>query len=226
MKKIRCSAVFFGIGLALAPVLLSAQATDAKPAVPVAPPAVAVDAAPPVIPADQQATKEQLAKLFEAMRLREQLASVTKMMPTIMQQAMEEQLKQFAKDHPEMGGMTDDQKQAADKIIGNYMDKVTGVYSTDDMMADMAGVYQKYLTRTDVDGIIAFYQSPAGQHMLEEMPLVMKDSMNLSMQRMQDRIKPMIEDLSKQMEELVKQPAPAAAPPVTEKPSAAQPAAK
>ena len=34
-----------------------------------------------VIPLDQQPSKEQLAKLFEVMRVNQQLASVTKMMP-------------------------------------------------------------------------------------------------------------------------------------------------
>jgi hypothetical protein len=220
MKKVKCIAVLFGMGLALAPALLSAQATDAKPAAPAAPAAVAPDAAPPVIPADQQATKEQLAKLFEAMRLRDQLASVTKMMPTIMQQAMEEQLKQVAKDHPEVTSMTDEQKQAAQAIVKNYMEKVIGVYSPDDMIADMASVYKKNLTRSDVDGIIAFYQSPVGQHMLDRMPAMMKDSMNLVMEHLQERIKPVLDVFTSQMEDLAKQPAPAAVPPAAEKPAA------
>jgi len=36
-----------------------------------------------VIPPDQQPTKEQLAKLFELIRVREQVQSVLKMMPAM-----------------------------------------------------------------------------------------------------------------------------------------------
>ncbi|MGD0829721.1 MAG: DUF2059 domain-containing protein [Terracidiphilus sp.] len=215
-----CIVVLFGMGLALAPALLSAQATDAKPPAPAATAAAAPDAALPAIPLDQQPTNEQVAKLFAAMRLRDQLASVTKMMPNIMQQAMEEQLKQVAKDHPEVTSMTDDQKKAAQAIVKNYMEKVIGVYSSDDMVADMASVYKKNLSRSDVDGIIAFYMSPVGQHMLDRMPMMMKDSMNLVMEHLQERIKPVLDAFTGQMEELAKQSPPAAATPAPEKPAA------
>ena len=40
-------------------------------------------------PADQQPTKEQLAKLFEAMRVRKQMQSMLKMMPAMVQQQIE-----------------------------------------------------------------------------------------------------------------------------------------
>ena len=189
-------------------------------AAPAAQAPAAPDAALPAIPPDQQPTNEQLAKLFEAMRLREQLASVTKMMPNIMQQAMEEQLKQVAKDHPEVTSMTDAQKQAAQEIVKNYMQKVIGVYSPDDMIADMASVYKKNLTRTDVDGIIAFYQSPVGQHMLDRMPAMMKDSMNLVMESFARADQAVLDVFTSQMEDLAKQSAPAAAQPAAEKPAA------
>jgi hypothetical protein len=85
MKHTCKFAAVLGMGLALAPWAL-AQAPAAQPETT---PAVA-----PAIPEDQQATKEQLAKLFEVVRLREQLASVTRMMPALLQRQMQEQFKQ------------------------------------------------------------------------------------------------------------------------------------
>jgi hypothetical protein len=78
------------------------------------------------------------------------------------------------------------------------------------MIADMSGIYQKYLTRSDVEGIIAFYGSPAGQHMLDMQPMIMKESMTIAMQRVQDRIKPLIDGMTKEMEDVVKSQAPPA----------------
>jgi hypothetical protein len=194
-------AAVLGIGLAIAP-WAAAQAPASQPE---DKPVVAV-----AIPQGQQATKEQLARLFEVMRLRQQLASVTKMMPALMQQQMQEQFKQMQKDHPEMKSMTEEQQQAFGKVMGRYMERVMSVYTSDDMIADMTGIYQKYLTRSDVDGILAFYTSPAGQHMLDMQPMMMKESMTLVMQRVQERIKPLIDEMSKEMEGVVKSQAPRA----------------
>jgi hypothetical protein len=198
MNKTCKFAAVLGIGLALAPWAV-AQAPASQPE---ATPAVA-----PAIPEDQQATREQLAKLFEVVRLREQLASVTKMMPALMQRQMQEQFKQMQKDHPEMKSMTEEQQQATAKVMGKYMEKVMNIYTSDEMIADMSSIYQKYLTRSDVDGIIAFYTSPAGQHMLDAQPMIMKESMTMAMQRVQDRIKPLIDGMTREMEDAVKSPA-------------------
>jgi hypothetical protein len=126
------------------------------------------------------------------------------MMPSLVQQQMQGQLKQMQKDHPEMASMTEEQEQAYGKVMRRYMERVMSLYTSDEMLSDMSGIYQKYLTRADVDGIIAFYGSPAGKHMLDMQPMMVKDSMTLVMQRMQERIAPLIEEMTKEMQEVVK----------------------
>jgi len=199
-------AILLGIGLTLTPWTVAqtpAQSTDVTPA-----PAI-------VIPPDQQATKEQLAKLFELMRVHEQLASMTKMMPELMRQQMQVQFKQMKKNHPELAQMTDEQQQVSAKVMGKYLENVMNLYTTDEMITDMASLYQKHLTRSDVDGIIAFYSSPAGQHMLNMVPVIMQEYMPMVMQRIQDRINPLIDEMTKELEAAVKSSAPAAEKPVT-----------
>jgi uncharacterized protein len=190
-----------GVGLLLTPWVMAQPPADQ-------PESAAVTASS--IPADQQATKEQIAKLFEVMRLREHLASYTRMLPALMQQQMQAQFKQMQNDHPEMKSMTDEQQQAFGKVMDKYMEKMMNLYTSDEMLADMSSIYQKYLTQSDVDGIIAFYSSPAGKHMLDMQPIMMKESMTTVMQRMQDRIKPLIDEMSKEMEGVAKPPAPPA----------------
>lgn len=192
-------AIALGIGLALAPWAV-AQAPAQQPG--------GSQIVAPVIPADQQATKEQLAKLFELMRVREQLASMTKIMPQMAQQQMQAQFKQMQKDHPELAKMTVEQEQASEKVMGRFMEKVMTLLTADEMEADMAALYGKYLTRSDVDGMIAFYSSPAGEHMLNMMPVITQEYMPTVTQRMQDRVNPLADEMTKEMIEAMKASAP------------------
>ena len=57
------------------------------------------------------------------------------------------------------------------------------------MIANMTAPYQKYLTRSYVDGIIALYSSSAGQHLLDIQLIIMQEYLPLVMQRMMDRDK-------------------------------------
>jgi hypothetical protein len=193
------------MGLALASCTIFAQAPAASQAGEAAPEAVTA----PVTPPDQQPTPEQLAKLFEVMRLKEQLASMTKMMPALVQQQMQAQAKQMQKDHPEMASMTEEQQQAAAKVMSRFMGRAMNLYTSDEMITDMASIYQKHLTRSDVDGMIAFYSSPAGQHVLEVVPVIMKEFMPVVMQRISERIEPLTEEMTKEMAEIAKSTPPA-----------------
>jgi hypothetical protein len=171
-------------------------------------------AAAATIPADQQPTQEQLTKLFELMRIKQQISSMTQMMPAMMRQQMQAQVKEMQKNHPELAAMTEVQQQASMKVESKFMEKVVDLYTSDEMMADMEGIYQKHLSRSDVDGIIAFYSSPAGQHMLDMVPVIMQEYMPLMMQRTQERIKPLIGEMAKEMEQIAKPATPSADKPV------------
>jgi hypothetical protein len=74
----------------------------------------------------------------------------------------------------------------------------------------MTGLYQKYLTRSDVDGMIDFYGSPAGQHMLSQVPVIMKEFMPLVAQRMNERSKPLMDEFAKEVEGITQPKTPAA----------------
>jgi hypothetical protein len=50
-------------------------------------------------------------------------------------------------------------------------------------------IYQETFTQEEIDGLIAFYKSPAGVAFVDKMPLVMQKSMSI----MQSRMAPMME---------------------------------
>lgn len=134
----------------------------------------------------------------------------------MVQQQMATEIKQMQKEHPEMASMTDDQQKAASKIMGDYMAKVMNLYTSDEMMDDMAGIYLKHLSGADVDAMIVFYGSPAGQHMLDMVPVIMQEFVPTITNRIQERIKPAMDEMTKEMEAVMKSK-PAATAPVAPK---------
>lgn len=202
MNKVCGFAALVATGLTLSPSIAFAQAPADQTA--------GSTASQATVPLDQQASRAQLDNLFEVMRVRNQMAAMTKTMPQVMQNAFSEQFKQMEKDHPEITPTTDAQKQAVSKIMGKHMERAMSLYPADEMVEDMASLYQKHLSRSDVDAMIGFYSSPAGQHMLDMVPVIMQEYMPMVMKKMQERIQPAIDEMAKEMNEALKPKAPAA----------------
>jgi uncharacterized protein len=61
------------------------------------------------------------------------------------------------------------------------LDSVTEVifkdFPLDEMIDAMVPIYQKHLTKSDLEAVIAFYLSPAGQKLLKEQPAMMAEGM-------------------------------------------------
>jgi hypothetical protein len=188
-----------GIGLALTGLPTNAQA----PATPAE--AAQTPVAASVVSADQQPTKEQLAKLFDAMRVKQQIQSVQKVVPTMIQQQIKEQSRQMTAG----ANLTPEQQTRTEKIMGKYTEKAMSVYSPDEMIDDMTGIYQRHLSREDVDGMIAFFTSPAGQHLLDQQPVIMQEYMPLVMKRVAERSKTLTAEMMKEMAEVTQSAKPA-----------------
>lgn len=163
--------------------------------------------APAVVPVDRQPTDAQLARLFDVMRIKEQLATTTRMMPLMMQQQMKQDLAEMEKENPMPQPLTDQQRQAQTEIMTRFMTRVMSLYTPDEMLADMGSVYKRHLTGDDVAAVTAFYGTPAGQHMLDMNSAVMTEFMPTVMQKMQSRVRPLVLEMTKEMADVVKAPA-------------------
>jgi len=199
MKKASCIAVILGMGLVLASCAVS-QSTADQPAE--SPSQVSVT--PSAIPLDQQPTKEQLAKLFELMRVRQQVQSLLKMMPALVQQQMQVQAKDIEAKHPECNLSKPENQAAFDKVMNKFMEKAINIITIDEMLDDMTVIYQRHVSSTDVDALIVFYSSPAGQHLLDAQPVIMQEYMPMVMKRTQERSSALVEELTNDLEALVK----------------------
>jgi hypothetical protein len=200
MNKTCKFAIVIGAGLALIPWVAFAQAPASQPAATSA----SAPATSAVIPLDQQPTREQLAKLFELMRVRQQVQSLLKIMPAMAQQQMQAQVKATVAKHPECNLSKPENQAAFDKVMSEFMEKAYNIVNIDEMFDDMRVVYQRHVSATDVDALIAFYSSPAGQHLLDAQPVIMKEYMPMVMKRAQERSVALTEELTNDLEQLAK----------------------
>jgi len=136
--------------------------------------------------ADAPASKEDVQRYLDAVHSRD----LTKKMMAAMVPAMH-------------GLMHDEYLKHKDELPADYESKMTAMVDDmfasmpfDEMIEAMAPVYQKHFTKGDIDSLVAFYTSPTGSKILNEMPAIMAEAMqnmrpimSKYMDTMQERIK-------------------------------------
>lgn len=162
------------------------------------------------ISAEDQPTDDQLARLVQAMRMRDQMASMMKQFTGMLQQQISDQVKASQVGQPADQAMTPDQQEAMTALINKYMEKAMNLYQVDEMIQDLSAIYKRHLSREDVDGMIAFYSSPAGQHLIDILPVIMREYSPVAMSRVQERFKALSDEMQLEIKKLaVSQAAPA-----------------
>jgi hypothetical protein len=198
VKKATRIVAILGIGMTLVP-WITAQ-TPVAEKLPTAP-AQAI-----TIPSDQQPTKEQLAKLFEVMRLREQLQDYfTKMDVAAQKQAMVQASEVVTKICGDCK-MTPEQNTAINNAMSRYAARLINAYTVDERIDNICAIYQRHLSRSDVDALLGFYGSPAGQHLLDQKPPIMQEFVTEYMMRMQERAGPAANELANEMQKMISSP--------------------
>lgn len=201
MKRVQWIAAVVGVGLTLATLPSIGQAYSFGPSGTLAqekPDSVLA------IPAEDQATTAQFATLFEKMRIRDQVQQIRNLIPTMVEGQIRDQAR--ALNSQAGSSLTADQRTRLEELSHKYVEKAMNMYPTDEMIADMTTIYQKYLTREDVDGMIAFHSSPAGQHLLDAQPKIAKEYMPMVMQRVQERTRTLIAQMMKEAAEITQAP--------------------
>ncbi|MCL2877803.1 MAG: DUF2059 domain-containing protein [Acidobacteria bacterium] len=180
MKKVKLAVMF------LCAIGLYATATAQAPVV-----------AP--LPEEQRATAGQIAILLDAMRIKEQMASIMDMIPALMQQQMQKQLEAF-------GGLqlTPEQEEQVTKFLRRRLEQSMNLYPMEEIIADTGTVYQKYISREDADVVIAFYQTPAAQRLIDAQPAVAQEYLPLVMSRLETRLQAFTEETARESQELLK----------------------
>ena len=130
---------------------------------------------------DAPATREDVLKLFDTMKIHDQMRLVMNSVLTQQRAMVHEALKKR------------DPNVSADELkrLDQFISELTKDMPVNELLDDMIPVYQKHLTRADVDAMDTFYASPTGQKLLREMPAMTAESIqaaNPHMQAMVDKI--------------------------------------
>ena len=142
-------------------------------------------------PADTPASREQLIKLFEVMHIRQQMRSV---MEGVMKQQASLVRDTIRQRYPQV---SDDEMAH----MNEYMIESMKELPVDGMLDDMIPVYQKHLTQPDVEAMIAFYSSPTGQKLMQEMPAMTSEGMQAAYPRMQKQMEEVMQRVEQRMKQ-------------------------
>jgi hypothetical protein len=116
--------------------------------------------------ADAPASKADIERYLDTMHIRDMMKNMIANMGPQMQKMIHEQV-------AKQPTLPPDFEARMDKMMDDYWKD----FPTDDLLNAMIPVYQKHLTKGDVDVLVAFYSAPTGQKMLKEMPAMMSESM-------------------------------------------------
>ena len=96
---------------------------------------------------------------------------------------------------------TPEQLEAVNKLT----DAVFKDFPVDEIINSAIPIYQRHITKSDLDAIVAFYSSPVGQRLLKEQPAIMAESMQAGQDIMLRKIPELHDRLNSKVAELADQ---------------------
>lgn len=145
-------------------------------------------------PGDTQATREDVQKYLEVTHSKEMMTKVIDAMAAPMHQMMHQQ---YLKDKDKL---PPDFEVRMNKI----MDEMFKSFPWSEMLDAMVPVYQKHFTKNDINSFVAFYQTPAGQKLLNEMPQITAEAMQAMMPLLQKNMDSMKQRMAEEVTVMMK----------------------
>ena len=81
-------------------------------------------------------------------------------------------------------------QQIVSRVPEAQKEKVKGLLNTKEIMARIIPLYDKYFTDVELLQLIQFYLSPIGRKVLDTMPLLLNDSVYITTQYFEEKLKP------------------------------------
>ena len=146
------------------------------------------------LPADAP-SREQVLRFFDILQVRRNMQLVIDGMKTQMKSGAEQGFRHKLPD------ATPEQIQQVQAMVDDSFSEI----SFDELIDAIVPVYQRHLSKSDIDGILAFYASTAGQKLLREQPAIMRESMEVAGAVQQKRMESVLKKLDDRMDRMVEQ---------------------
>lgn len=123
-----------------------------------------------VLPAHAELTpKQEKAKLL--LELSEAETSID---------IMYDQMQQMVSQQVAVMGVKPDEEAILEGFMQQFVEEMRTTISWEAMLPEFITIYADVYTEAELDGLIAFYQSPVGQAFIEKQPLIMQQSQPLT----------------------------------------------
>jgi len=123
------------------------------------------------------ASPDSVETLLTVMKTEAMLDSVYASMEQIMRQSMQ----QAAGGKP----MTPEQRRVLDAVPGKFVTVMKSELTWEKLKPQFVQLYLETFDQEEIDGLLAFYRSAAGQAFINKMPTVMQKSMAIAQSQMQ-----------------------------------------
>jgi hypothetical protein len=141
--------------------------------------------------ADNPPSEASIKQLLEASHAHKILDTMLAQMDGFMKQAMQQATQGQS--------LTPEVKKDIDKRQAEMMSIFKEALDWSKLEAMYVRVYQKSFTQSEIDNLIAMYQTPGGQTLLNKMPIVLQNTMT----EMQQIMRPMVERIQKMQQEVL-----------------------
>jgi len=149
--------------------------------------------------AESKPTEASVRHLLDVMQVRQIVQTLSTQMDTMFDSMVNKQL--------EGQNITPEQQKEIDARRDAARGMVEELLSWDSMEHLYLKVYGDTFSQQEIDGMTAFYSSPAGQAVIAKMPLAMRNSMTEMQQRVREMI-PKIQQMANEAADKVKGQAP------------------
>ena len=153
--------------------------------------ALAADNSSPTPAPSNPPSEASVKQLLEVAQARKLIDSVMKQMDNLMQQSIA-QATQGQKIPPKV-------QKDIDAQSGEMMTMMKDLLDWKKLEPMYVRVYQKTFSQQEVDGMIAFYKTPAGQAVIGKMPAVMQNTI----EEMQQLMGPVMQKMQKMQQDVV-----------------------
>jgi hypothetical protein len=139
------------------------------------------------------ASREQIMKLLELLQEPDSLALTL--------DAMKEQMKIAALQafREKVENPSPEQIKSVDAIVDDEFKKI----GMEDLIKDVVPIYQKHLSRSDVEAVIRFYSSPVGQKIRREQPAMARESLQATAAGQRGKMELLLAKLDLRIEQLI-----------------------
>jgi hypothetical protein len=139
------------------------------------------------------ASREQIMKLLELLQVPDSLALTL--------DAMKEQMKIGALlvFREKVENPSPEQINSVNAIVDDEFKKI----GMEDLIQDVVPIYQKHLSRSDVEAVIRFYSSPVGQKIRREQPAMARESLQATAAGQRGKMELLLAKLDLRIEQLI-----------------------